>query len=145
MRGERTTFDGAADDHMDEDAPLELESSDAVADEGPSPTEDFEPPPDINAIWEEHNREQTCLERCFTLSELMLVTAFAAVSLSLVRWFNASVAAAVLGLVGLIGLVGLLTLSSLDAQGHRARLFRLCWWTLLLLYGIVAVVAVVEG
>ena len=124
------------DDGSDE---LELEALDVEFDDyGP----DDEPiPTDINAEWERNYHDQTEWNYQFTLAELMMVTAFAAVVLTAVRLFAGSLplTAFVLGVATALGLV------LLRAGTGFGGLFHLCWWMLLALYLIVSLVAMVAG
>jgi hypothetical protein len=96
-------------------------------------------PPDVNAIWEEHYREQTRIDPRFTISELMLIMAVAAVALTVTRWFPPSIAAFLLGVATFCGL------ALLNSRSVNSRLGYLVWWTMLLVYGLFSLVAIVRG
>jgi hypothetical protein len=96
-------------------------------------------PPDVNAIWEEHYREQTRIDPRFTVSEMLLVTAVAAVALAVTRWFPPSLAAFVLGVATICGL------ALLNGRSVNSRFGYLVWWTMLLVYGLISLVAIVRG
>jgi hypothetical protein len=74
----------------------------------------------------------------FSIKELMQVTAFAAVGFAIMRWFPADLLAGALGLAAIIGM-GILTV----AKPQKA-FFYLAWWTLLAVYVIVSIVAVIN-
>ena len=97
--------------------------------------------PDINAEWERNYADQTEWNYQFSLAELMMVIAFAAVILTAVRLFagSLSITAFVLGVSTALGLILLRTSTGFGG------LFHLCWWMLLALYLIVSLVAMVMG
>lgn len=125
----------AGDAEPPEDA-YELESADEDATQ---PCSQAELPVDINETWLEHHRQQEHEGRRFTLSELMLVMAFAAVVLGVAKLLPVHAAAGLLGLLTLV----VLGLSWMDTS--KPHVVRLAWWVLLSLYLVVAVTAMFVG
>ncbi len=125
------------DDSPDDDLP-DVESPDVEFD---SYEEDDEPQPfDINEEWERNYAEQNKWDYRFSIKEMMLVTAFAAVVLTLLKLTGGSlgVMALVLGVATGLGMI------LMHFGSGFGTLFYLCWWMLLALYLIVSVVAMVR-
>ena len=129
-------FDPPDEDGSDD---LELEPPDVEFDH--YEPDDESVTADINEEWERNYAAQTEGNYQFSLAELMMVTAFAAVVLTAVRLFagSLSITAFVLGAATVLGLILLRVSTSFRG------LFHLCWWMLLALYLIVSLVAMVAG
>jgi hypothetical protein len=74
----------------------------------------------------------------FSIKELMQVTAFAAVGFAIMHWVPPDLLAGALGLASIVGM-GILTV----AKPQKAY-FYLIWWTLLAVYVIVSIFAVIN-
>ncbi len=119
----------------------EVELPDVVFDPSGSDEDDDEPLPlNLNEEWERNYAEQTQWDYRFSIKELMAVTAFAAVVLTVLKFFSASLAVMALVLGMAVG-VGVVLMHYGTGFG---ALFYLCWWMLLAMYLIVSMVAMLR-
>ena len=114
----------------------------ATAPDSISPGLAMDEPPvvNINDEWEQNYAEQTQWDYRFSIKDLMAVTAFAAVMLTLLKLFGGSltVTALVLGVAVGLGVV------LMHYGAGFGGLFYLCWWLLLATYLIISMVAMVQ-
>lgn len=90
-------------------------------------------PPNVDQLWLEHAQRENRFH--FTLRDMFLVTAAAALLLTLTQLVSAAVAAAAVGLVVMFS-IGLFV-----GDVPRPRVFYLAWWVLLCLYLLLALKA----